>query len=439
MENYKYENGVFIIKNYDRQKTFSSFLPGIAGEKGIPIWSFYCNRGQGLASFGLENKDKPILEFFPANTAYQYISTYGFRSFVKIDGNVYEPFAVTHNKDVERNMYIEYSQFTIEEINKQIGLKYTITYFIVPNENFGALGRLVNIENIGDKEVNFELLDGQSTLLPVGVTNSVYKEMSNLMRSWMDVYNLENDIPFFTMRASTNDSAEISDVEEGNFYISVDSDGKLLKPIIDAEVVFGYDNSLRYPLGFEEKSLDELLKVKQVTVNKVPCAFSTANVTLNAGEFYNINTIIGQSDNFENVKKYVPNICTKGYLAKKMEESRVVIDNILDNVTMDSSSEVFDSYVKQCYLDIHLRGGLPRVFGECENKKVHYLYSRKHGDPERDYNFFNISPEFYSQGNGNFRDVNQNRRNDILLNPEVGTVNLEMFYSLVELDGYKPL
>ncbi len=190
MKNYKYENGVFIIKNYDKQKPFSSFLPGIAGEKGIPIWSFYCNRGQGLGSFGIENKDKPILEFFPANTSYQYISTYGFRSFVKIDGKVYEPFAVTTDKEIERNMYVEYSQFKIEEINKTLGLKYTVSYFVVPNENFGALGRLVEIENISGKELNFELLDGQSTLLPVGVTNSVYKEMSNLMRSWMDVYNL---------------------------------------------------------------------------------------------------------------------------------------------------------------------------------------------------------------------------------------------------------
>ncbi len=439
MKNYKYENGVFVIKNFDRQKPFSSFLPGIAGEKGIPIWSFYCNRGQGLGSFGIENKNSPILEFFPANTSYQYISTYGFRSFVKIDGNVYEPFAVTSDREIERNMYVDYSQFKIEEINKTLGLKYMVTYFVVPNENFGALGRLVEIENISGKELNFEVLDGQSTLFPVGVTNTIYKEMSNLMRSWMDVYNLENNIPFFTLRASTNDSSEISGVESGNFVISVDSEGNLLKPIIDAGVVFGYDTSLKYPLGFEEKDLDELLKVEQVTVNKVPCAFATAKVTLKASEIYNINTIIGQTDDFESLKGYQASICKKGYLAEKMEESKVVINTILENVTTKSSSEVFDNYVKQCYLDNLLRGGYPIVFGEGESKKVHYLYSRKHGDPERDYNFFNISPEFYSQGNGNFRDVNQNRRNDILLNPEVGTVNLEMFYSLIQLDGYNPL
>jgi len=43
------------------------------------------------------------------------------------------------------------------------------------------------------------------------------------------------------------------------------------------------------------------------------------------------------------------------------------------------------------------------------------VYSRKHGDLERDYNFFMLSPTFLSQGNGNYRDVNQNRRNDVLV------------------------
>ena len=47
----------FIIEDYHRQKTFSSFLPGIAGEQGIPIWAFYVNRGQGISSFGIQDKD----------------------------------------------------------------------------------------------------------------------------------------------------------------------------------------------------------------------------------------------------------------------------------------------------------------------------------------------------------------------------------------------
>ena len=48
-------------------------------------------------------------------------------------------------------------------------------------------------------------------------------------------------------------------------------------------------------------------------------------------------------------------------------------------------------------------------------------------------------PEFYSQGNGNFRDVNQNRRCDTFFAPFVGRENIKRFYNLIQLDGYNPL
>ena len=70
---------------------------------------------------------------------------------------------------------------------------------------------------------------------------------------------------------------------------------------------------------------------------------------------------------------------------------------------------------------------------------IFYVYSRKHGDVERDYNFFSMLPEYYSQGNGNFRDVNQNRRSDIYFANFVGDYNIKVFYDLLQLDGYNPL
>ncbi|CAM9775534.1 unnamed protein product [Phaeothamnion confervicola] len=62
--------GRFVLKNYDRSKPFASFLPALGGEYGIPMWAFYVNRGQGMAAFGLESKEHPLMEFEPANIAY---------------------------------------------------------------------------------------------------------------------------------------------------------------------------------------------------------------------------------------------------------------------------------------------------------------------------------------------------------------------------------
>jgi len=50
------------------------------------------------------------------------------------------------------------------------------------------------------------------------------------------------------------------------------------------------------------------------------------------------------------------------------------------------------------------------------NGHVYHIYGRRHGDLERDYNAFYLPAEFYSQGNASYRDVNQNRRCDVLLN-----------------------
>lgn len=49
-----------------------------------------------------------------------------------------------------------------------------------------------------------------------------------------------------------------------------------------------------------------------------------------------------------------------------------------------------------------------------ENPKIFHAFSRIHGDLERDYNNFQLEPTFFSQGPGNFRDVAQNRRSDVL-------------------------
>lgn len=82
----------FNIYNYNYAYPFSSFLPGISGIMGIPMWCFYVNRAQCIASFGFESKDGAILEFHPANKAYRLTPIYGFRTFIKINGVIYEPF-----------------------------------------------------------------------------------------------------------------------------------------------------------------------------------------------------------------------------------------------------------------------------------------------------------------------------------------------------------
>jgi hypothetical protein len=445
MEKYRIdENQYFVIEDFDRAKTFSSFLPGLAGLYGIPIWSFYVNRGQAIVSFGVQDKNHAITEFFPANQAYQRVSMNGFRTFIKMakdEGNtVFEPFsAYGSTKSYSRNMYIKENELKIEEVNHQYGIKTVVTYFTLPNENFGALARKVEIENISACAQELEILDGLPAIIPFGIDDAAYKAVGNTLKSWMDVFNLENRIPYYRVRSSTNDSAEVEEVSKGHFYLSFSEDGELLSPIVDADLIFGFNSSLSYPYEFEEKSIQELTSAEPVTSNKVPCGFSALGQELKEGVKITFHTLIGHVKDIEIMNEKAAAITESGYIERKYRESQSLVTSITDDALTKTGSPLFDAYVKQSYLDNVLRGGYP-ISLETENDPfIYYVFSRKHGDLERDYNFFSLAPEFFSQGNGNFRDVNQNRRNDVLFHPETGDYNIKLFMSLIQADGYNPL
>lgn len=435
MSNYKLSGETFIIENYDRLPPFSSFLPGLAGVKGIPMWSFYTNRGQGMNSFGIHNKGNAMMEFNPANTAYEEVAVKGFRTFIRVDGNYYEPFC-TYAPELSRRMEVEKNVVSITEEGH--GLKVTVRYIILPNESVGAVVRKVTVENADGAGHSVELLDGMPQIITYGVQNGLYKEMSNLFRSYAEVRNVENHAPYFTTRAASDDSGEVAETEGGFFYLAV-RDGALLPVLCDKTVVFGYDSSLINPVPFRERGLAGVLEGRQCTANKIPCGFVPLRADLGAGEALEFTAFAGFASSVELLNEKSKSFLRAGYTEEKIEEARELAAAFTRDVHTKSAEPLFDRYVEQCYLDNFLRGGYPFLLGEGDNKAVVHLFSRKHGDPERDYNFFSIAGEYYSQGNGNYRDVCQNRRNDVFFNPAIGDFNVHHFYSLVQMDGYNPL
>ncbi|ASA25369.1 cellobiose phosphorylase [Paenibacillus donghaensis] len=442
MSNYYFDSGSFVMEQFHEGKPFASFLPGIAGLKGIPMWTFYVNRGQGVCGFGVRDKNSPIMEFSPANISYKNVASSGFRSFIKIarQSEIYEPFqSARPDPSALRRMTILQNGLTIEETHSGHGLRTTVHYFNLPHEDFAALVRRVEVENIGGADIELELLDGLPEILPYGVENSGYKEMGNLLRSWMDVYNLELGIPFYKLRSSTNDEAEMHAITNGHFYLPFTAEGERLTPLVDFELVFGGNTSLAYPDGFAALPLAELIGLPQYPVNKVPCGFSGTARKLAPGGKLVINSLIGHVNDIEKINRKADFLCRDEYITLKAREAAELTEELTTDIATRTSSALFDAYCRQSYLDNFLRGGYPFVFDNGGEGFVVHLYSRKHGDMERDYNFFSLAPEYYSQGNGNFRDMNQNRRNDVFFNPQVGSFNIRMFYSLIQLDGYNPL
>lgn len=435
------ENGFYVIENYDRKLPFSSFLSAIAGINGTPMWSFYVNRGQCISSIGIRDKKNCIMEFFPANEAYKMVYTNGFRTFLRLNRNgktfMVEPFSVTTNNKIKRNIMIKNNELKLVEINEELNLNIEVNYFTIPNESFAALGRKVKVTNTSDENINFEMLDGLTSILPYGSENASYKEIGNTLRSWMEGEIKDNNTAIFKVRASTGDTTKVDKIENSYFYVGFNSEGNILRPVVDLENIFGFDTSLRDAVEFEKDGLSNLYN-NNISYNKVPCGFVGEKVILESSKSKEICSYIGYMENSSEVDECLELICNVDYFNNKSIEGNSIIDDLNKHVYTKTNYPLFDEYIKQCHIDNLLRGGYPLEIGD-KNKKTYYVYSRKHGDLERDYNFFSIEPNFYSQGNGNFRDVNQNRRMDAYLHKFAGKENIKLFSDLIQLDGYNPL
>ncbi len=437
------ENSQFLIEDYQSTRPFASFLPGIAGPMGVPLWVFYVNRGQAIASFGVENKDKPILEYQTANRAYQSTSNMGFRTFMRIQrGNeqtFYEPFRP--NVPAQK-MIIGANELRLQEENLTHSLRAEVVYFLLPGENLAALVRMVTVTNHSDQTTNLEILDGLPAMIPFGVNNQLLKEIGRTVEAWMEVENLEKKVPYYRLGASVADTSEVSSFEAGHFMLAFRGGTeapRLLAVIVDPILVFGQNTALITPDTFAKRGLKGLLEQKQITCGRTPCGFAAMQAELSPGESVQVNSLFGHASKLENIESQIEHLTRTTYLDEKRQEANKLVRNLTEVISCRTSSALFDAYCRQTFVDNVLRGGWPIIFGKGKGRKIYHIYSRKHGDLERDYNAFSFSPEFYSQGIGNYRDVNQNRREDIWLCPEIGDFNIRVFMSLIQADGYNPL
>lgn len=438
-------NGEFVISNYNSTKLFSSFFPGVAGKNGIPMWTFYVNRGQCVCSMGVEGKQHPIMEFLPANWAYNLVSSQGFRTFLKFSENsnvkFYEPFQNNlRDKQFDRSqkMTISASQLKLEEVNKTLGLKFTVEYFNVPQESYAGLIRRLHIENLNEHAVKMEILDGLPLIIPYGIDNNGLKFMRRLFEAFVEVVNYENKVPFFKGKVKPADRPDVVKIKKGNFYLGFDEDSKLVDPIVDPVKIFGIRGDYNYPESFLNSDTGKMVE-GQIFENRLPCAMGFCKPEIATGKTYTYTSIIGHAASVQELNDLIPTITNNEYVEEKARQDMEIVTTLTQNNFICSSQLELDHYARQNFLDNALRGGFPYTIKGKESATTLHLYSRKHGDLERDYNDYRLNPTPYSQGNGNFRDVNQNRRSDLFFNPDVQESNVEHFYNLIQLDGFNPL
>ncbi|MFP4215896.1 MAG: hypothetical protein ACLFVH_08195 [Phycisphaerae bacterium] len=445
---YRFEtDGTFVIENYHHSAPFSSFLPGLAGLWGIPLWCFYVNRGQGVACFGTRDKDHAIMQFQSANLHHRRVGSEGFRTFLKVsrDGQrrFYEPFrAHQPHYDVSNELRVTFDGLKLRETNQTLGLRVEVSYTPVANEPFAALLRTVTLTNLTETQAEVEWLDGAAAIVPYHVEADLLQRLPFITEAYLRVQDLDARAPFLNLKALPSDTPETEFVEAGHFFFAfAEGDTKLLPAIVDPKPIFGEMLDLARPHAW--LAGDEPIDAspdRQETHCLTPCAMVADAFTLPAGEARTLHYAIGKARDLEQARSLPATMRADGWFDAKAAESLREVQKVRHRFFLHGSDAALNQYAPQTFLDNALRGGLPVSLPAGEDgRHVFHVYSRRHGDLERDYNNFLLTPTFFSQGNGAFRDVNQNRRSDVWFNPDVAGENVKFFFELIQPDGFNPM
>ncbi len=439
-------DGSFIVHDYNRAAPFSNMFPGVAGVWGTPMWLFWVNRGQCVACFGTRDKDRAIMEFQSANLHYRRTPLEGFRTFLRGVSReapfCYEPFRLINPRYETANHLVQTAgSLIIVEENKTLGIRTKVHYFTIPNEPFAALARITSITNTGQRHLEMLCMDGMSSVVPYGINHCNLKMMPFISDGYLRIKNLEDRAPFFTVGNVPGDESETAFVDAGNFYFAFSFEGgaaNFAQVIVDPAVVFGEYNDRIEPYAFfgAERFV---YPAEQNTVCQTPCAYSYRKMRLAPGDTEDLYAIAGCAHSVEQKLGIAARVKQPGYFLRKDAENRKLLDQTRDRFFMHGGNPVFDRFVQQSFLDNTLRGGLPLTLRAKDRSFIFHVFSRKHGDLERDYNSFVLEPTWFSSGVGNFRDVNQNRRNDVWFNTDVAETNVHYFFNLLQPDAFNPL
>ena len=174
------------------------------------------------------------------------------------------------------------NELQIQEIDKAHHLETNVTYFILPEEDFGAFVRRVKITNTHPKEpLTLGVVDGLARMEPYGgKLDDLLKNIGRTLEGWMGVYFPHSDsitMPFYRLSTEPDDSASVEVLEKGHYCLSIlegETNNRLLPIVYDTERIFGEDTTLLRPVELYTKTVAEIISGTQYGLAKTSSAFA---------------------------------------------------------------------------------------------------------------------------------------------------------------------
>ena len=484
------------IENYDHMDDFFMTITSASD-----IWNFCWSQG-GITA-GRIDCDHSIFPYYTADKVSDAKSYTGSYTAIRViqgeAAHIWEPFASLSaspalrqaaEKNISRNIYKNAAgtEVWFEEINEE--LKLSFRYGWTSSPKYGLVKKSV-LTNLSDSEIKVSVLDGCRNILPACVTADFQNNNSVLLDAYKKTdLDSESSLAIFAVSSIVTDKAEPSEGLFANVSWFNTEDQLLLNP--DAPLEFAEKGSItpmnvvkgKRPAAYicktaslraEDEAIhwyqifDTRLDAAKITLLKKELADRTALTKALEADIADgrklMETYIAEADGFQTTAETMTcvhhsenvmfNIMRGGFFAnggkinlndfiKFVDQRNKALVKAAEKITKKAAAfadkEGFVNYSElEAAVQKLMDPQLSRLFYEY----MPLTFSRRHGDPSRPWNRFNIHLRD-KDGNpilnyeGNWRDIFQNWEALAWSYPQYIKNMTAKFLNAMTIEGFNP-
>jgi len=472
------------IKNYDQIRPFFISLTSDSD-----IWMFVSSKG-GLSA-GRINADQAIFPYYTDDQLTELSENTGSKTAFLVESKtkwfLWQPFSDKYQGlyHISRNLYKNSigNRLVFEEVNSDLGLTYRYSWSNC--RQFGIIKKSELINHSQETRI-IQLLDGLENLMPPGISQNVQQTKSNLAnaykkcelrkKSGLGIYSLSSNIidrpePSEALRATTVwcaglpkplhllSSSQVPKFFEGcTIKDELEKRGEPGAYLVNCEILLKPDSAIQWYFAADTQlnasditSLETLITTQNdlTTILENAVLKSSENLLKIASRVDGVQLSGDRMGNIRHMANVLFNVMRGGFYANEyfiekgdflefiksrnkliFEQNLVLWDTLPNQINISDLSEVVSKINN----------------GSVERYAYEYLpitFSRRHGDPSRPWNRFNIDVlnkdgTWKKRYEGNWRDIFQNWEALCYSFPEFAENIITVFLNASTIDGYNP-
>ena len=420
----------FQIQHVDEMEPF--FMNVVSG---TDLWTFMSSNG-GITA-GRRSADWALFPYETDDRVTASAENTGSKTLIRRNGDArcWEPFSVRSEAQftLERNLYKNRigNSVIFEEINRDWQLIFRWQW--TPGDRFG-FQREATLENLSKEPVQLEVLDGLQNVMPCGVPSGLQQASSNLVNAYKETQlEPQTGMGLFSLSAIIIDRAEPSEALRCNvvWQVGLDHPVHLL-------------SSAQIPAFRKGQPLKEETKVK----GECGAYLLETAIALQAGEKKSwtiVADVMKDQTDVVALREMQKQSSLKDLLEEDLKKATAQLVELVakaDGIQITADEARTARHFSNTMFNI-MRGGIPMAKPTQDNP-LPLGFSRRHGDPTRPWNKFNINTTDPVTGKpvldyeGNWRDIYQNWEALAVSYPTLLKPMTDKFLSCSTADGYNP-